>query len=133
MDKEIYQHRDYVKHELSRLAKSSGTAEQYRDLLNYHDMQVKNFQHERAIHLAVTFFFAGIAIGSWIALYAWMFTVGGEWDIVTALLTVLALILTILEGFYVRFYYHLENRTQKLYALHTKIYEQLNTPANKSN
>ncbi len=123
MDKEILEHQKYINSELKRIGKLT-SAKQRDDLAllaGYNDAMIRNFQHERQIHLMVTFFFALIAIGSWIALLMWLLAVGGEWDVVTLLLTILTLMLTILEACYVRFYYHLENWTQRLYVLTTKI------------
>lgn len=128
MDKEIYEHRDFVLAELERIKKlkdDNSRIISLNALLQYHDMQVKNFQHERQIHLMVTITFAFIALGSWVALYGWLMLDEGRYDVVTILLIILTLMLTILEGFYVRFYYHLENRTQKLYALGTRIYQNM--------
>lgn len=128
MDKEIYEHRDFVTSELTRIDKikdQNAKIISLNALLQYHDMQVKNFQHERLIHLIVTVTFAFIAIGAWAALYGWLMLDEGRYDMVTILLIILTLILTVLEGFYVRFYYHLENRTQKLYALGTKVYQAM--------
>ena len=134
MDKEILEHQKYIEKELKRISKTEdGVSDLGQDqredslllLDSYNTTMIHNFQHERLIHLMVTFFFAVVAIGSWIALLMWLFTVNGEWDIVTILLAVLALMLTILEACYVRFYYHLENWTQRLYALSTKIHKAL--------
>ena len=82
-------------------------------LYQYHLARVHDFQHERFIHLIVTFFFAALLIGSMIA---WMYlplTVHSlRWP-----LGIQTLILFVLEIAYVVHYYHLENGVQSLYAI----------------
>jgi hypothetical protein len=91
-------------------------------LLSYHDIMTRNFQHERQIHLYVTLFFACLMIGSWAVGLSLMLAVGGL-DAVLWPMGLLVLILTVLEGFYIWYYYRLENRTEKLYRLTREIYE----------
>ena len=128
MDKEIYRHRDYVRAELKRIDKlPAGEIRTLAlaNLLRYHDNAVRNFQHERQIHLYVTITFGFICIGSWLGLLAWLIASGGCYNIVTWLLIALATILTILEGAYLGYYYRLENRTQTLYPFDQDIYTRL--------
>lgn len=128
MDKEIYEHRDYVMSEIKRIdliKNNQDKSDAFRFLLTYHDMQVKNFQHERHIHLLVTITFGFIAIGFLAVLFIWLWVDNNQLDIVTILLTMVSLTLIILEGFYVRFYYHLENKTQHLYKLGADIYQKI--------
>ncbi|MDO4271721.1 MAG: hypothetical protein Q4C83_01915 [Candidatus Saccharibacteria bacterium] len=128
MDKEILEHRDYMLTELARLdnaKKDKDYVDKLRDLATYHDMQVRNFQHERLIHLLVSIIFGVIMLSSWAGLLAWLFVTNGYYDEVTGLLIILAIILTILEAAYLRFYYHLENWTQRLYALGTEVYDRI--------
>ena len=91
-------------------------------LLDYHNTMVKNFQHERSVHLATMLFFvvltlaiAGLAISSFIF-------ANGPFTIVALILT---LILIVLTFFYVKHYYFLENHIQKLYDVTKDIYEKL--------
>jgi hypothetical protein len=121
MDKDLLVHKKFVQSEIARLKKEPNR-EAAITLLNYHDIQTRNFQHERQIHLYVTFFFALLMFGSWVASLG-VFLALGCFDIAMWPLLLLTLILTVLEGFYIRYYYHLENRTQKLYALTDEIYK----------
>jgi uncharacterized membrane protein (DUF485 family) len=128
MDKKILDHKKFVQAEIRRL-KTSKDKTATRDLLAYHEMRVRDFQHERAIHLAVTFFFAGLTFLVWVAFVGWFLfsatisETGDSANIVTLALFLLGIILTVLEIFYVRHYYRLENRTQKLYELTDEIYK----------
>jgi fatty acid desaturase len=86
-------------------------------LYYYHMDRVRDFQHERLIHLLVTFFFSGLLLLS---------IVGLLWVSSTTLTSVLTLtllfggaglILFVTVLFYVRYYYQLENGVQRLYTL----------------
>ena len=90
-------------------------------LLRFHDAQTKNFQHERAIHLSVTFFFAVLMFASWFGLCAAWLKFANDW-LLLGCIGLIVLILTILEFCYIAHYYRLENRTQKLYDLTREIY-----------
>ena len=116
MDKSITIHYDEMKQAIDSLdgKKSRSEAE---DLYLYHIDRVRDFQHERLIHLLVTFFFSGLLI---------LFIVGLLW--VSSITISSGYILAILFGgaglilfvtvlFYVRYYYRLENGVQKLYIL----------------
>lgn len=87
-----------------------------RSLFRYHITRVRDFQHERLIHLLVTFFFGFLFLGSLAGFLAASFS----WA-TTPLLTILAgmlagiLFVTILA--YIRHYYQLENGVQRLYKL----------------
>lgn len=119
MDKAITKHQKFVESELNKLIDSpspSGTS----SLLAYHDMMTRNFQHERQIHLFITLFFAGLMLFSWILSVIALNLAG--LDIILLPVGLLSLILTVLEGFYIRYYYRLENRITKLYSLTDKIY-----------
>jgi len=121
MDKAILIHDQFVRDEIAKLKKNpdrkAATA-----LLSYHDIMTRNFQHERQIHLYVTFFFAGLMFGSWVLGVMMMVMLDGDSAVLWPL-GLLALILTVLEGFYIRHYYRLENRTEKLYRLTREIYD----------
>lgn len=125
MDKEIYRHRDYVQSELKRINRigdRSARLASYQELARYHRAQTWNFQHERQIHLFVTIIFGVIMLVAWAALLAWLMATGADYDVVTWLLIALVVILTVLEGCYIGYYYRLENRTQILYPLNRQIY-----------
>ncbi|MCL2280866.1 hypothetical protein FWC31_03195 [Candidatus Saccharibacteria bacterium] len=121
MDKEILAHAEFIKGEIAKLKKSPNR-ETTSALLNYHDIMTRNFQHERQIHLYITLFFACLMMGSWALVVATMLALSGP-EMVLWPLWLLAAILTVLEGFYIRHYYYLENRTEKLYKLTREIYD----------
>lgn len=96
---------------------------QSEELVEYHREMLANFQHERLIHLIITLFFAILAIA---ALAVSGLIIGSvpfsEWLPFTPIFAV-ALILSILTGFYVKHYYFLENHVQKLYDVSRKLVE----------
>ena len=75
---------------------------------------LRDFQHERAIHLAITLFFAALTllvlgVTTWalaVTDYFWM----GLWPMVAA-----SGLLIIVTAFYISHYYFLENHVQRLY------------------
>ena len=107
MDKELQNHKKYMQ---QQLAKKDLTVATKQQLLTYHLARVRDFQHERLIHLLVTFFFAGLLL---LSLFCFILTPLPELRLPLGALT---LILAILEVFYIRHYYQLENGTQALYA-----------------
>ena len=128
MDKKITTHARFVETEIVRIAEISNEKDRAaaaRKLAKFHDSQTKNFQHERAIHLGVTFFFAGLMLLSWAVFMISMRIIVFGFGVspMTLALGTLTLILTVLEAFYIRHYYLLENRTQKLYDLTDEIYK----------
>lgn len=111
MYKQILAHKQYILAQLDKpLEKDDRKA-----LLKYHVKRVRDFQHERLIHLLVTFFFAFLLIGTfatWLVLpFSQLF-----WP-----LCVLSAILFVLELAYIRHYYLLENGVQSLYELTEKL------------
>ena len=78
-----------------------------------HRTRVQEFQHERLIHLLVTFFFAVLFLASLAAFLA----TAAMGLAMNCLLGLLALILFVLELAYIRHYYQLENGVQRLYEL----------------
>lgn len=87
-------------------------------LLPYHAERVAEFQHERLIHLIVTFFF-GFLVLVFAAAFFWLMTFGVF--ALTCLAGLLVGIVLVTELFYVRHYYLLENGVQKLYTLTEKL------------
>lgn len=89
-----------------------------KGIYNYQVNRVRDFQHERLIHLLVTFFFAGLlllsAAGGLVALTLAADPSGPALNILSWSLCV---ILFAVEVFYIRHYFKLENGTQKLYKL----------------
>lgn len=85
-----------------------------RYLFKYHQARVRDFQHERLIHLLVTFFFSMLLIGSAVA---WLLVPLNDLFWPLALLSVLLLGLVLA---YIRHYYQLENGVQSLYDISIK-------------
>ncbi len=116
MDKQITEHYQIVIKRLETAKSQTDLAE----LARYHRTRVQEFQHERLIHLLVTFFFAGLFLASLAAFLAT--AVMGL--AMNCLLGLLALILFVLELAYIRHYYQLENGVQRLYELTVAIEEK---------
>lgn len=109
MEKQILKYEGFIAREVKR---DLGVEERER-LIKLHSEMLRNFQKERSIHLNVTLFFALLAIVA-VGMTAWELVVYG-WLLEMIPLYVLALILVILTGFYVKHYYFLENHIQGLY------------------
>lgn len=111
MHKQLIAHRAYVTQQLE----TSLEPQQRQELFAYHTERVHDFQHERLIHLLVTFFFGLMFLGIFIA---WLIMPLPElfWP-----LTLLMLLLFVLELAYIRHYYQLENGVHSLYALTEKL------------
>lgn len=84
-----------------------------KDFLELHREMVAAFQHERLIHLLVTLFFGFLTILGFIC--AATLTILFGFDAWLAPIYILAVVLLVLEMFYVRHYYFLENHTQEMY------------------
>ena len=109
MEKQILKYEKFIEQE----SKRELSADERERLIKMHAEMLKNFQKERSIHLNVTLFFALLAIVA-VGLTAWEVITNG-WMLEMIPLYILALILVILTGFYVKHYYFLENHIQKLY------------------
>jgi hypothetical protein len=127
MDKDLWEHKEYVAEmasKLESLEKSSiDMREQAKDLYVFHTNRVKDFQHERLIHLIVTLFFATLFL---LSMYVLLKSTSLQYSFHhVSLLMVLAGSLTgilfLVELFYIRHYYKLENGTQDLYKLTIRI------------
>lgn len=98
------------------------------ELIRYHDEMVRNFQHERLIHLMVTLFFAAlmvffatVTIVMYLALPPEM---GIYWTLLIGAAVVIDLILFVTTLMYIRHYYRLENGIEYLYKFTAKLREQ---------
>ena len=109
MEKKILEYEKFIEQE----SKRELSKDERGRLAKLHVEMLKNFQKERSIHLNVTLFFALLAIAT-IAITAWEVSING-WMLEMIPLYILALILVILTGFYVKHYYFLENHIQGLY------------------
>lgn len=119
MDKSIITYYNDTKHAIDALdnKKDSSWRTKAEELYYYHVDRVRDFQHERLIHLLVTFFFSALLIIS-ISGLLWAGSTAATTGItLTYLFAAAGLILFITVLFYVRHYYQLENGTQKLYPL----------------
>lgn len=116
MDKQITEHYQIVIKRLETAKSQTDLAE----LAHYHRTRVQEFQHERLIHLLVTFFFAGLFLAVLVAFLA----TAAMGVAMNCLLGLLSLILFVLELAYIRHYYQLENGVQRLYELTVAIEEK---------
>lgn len=107
MYKQLLAHKVFITRRLERTLSDV----ERRRLLRYHDMRVRDFQHERLIHLLVTFFFGCLLVGAIAALLV------SPLPALVWPLTLLVVILACLELAYIRHYYLLENGVQSLYVL----------------
>jgi Flp pilus assembly protein TadB len=85
-------------------------------LLHHHEKMVGYFQHERLVHLLIMLFF-GVLLVTLVVLL--LCTEAG------IPLYLLAGVVLVLEAFYIRHYYFLENSIQKLYAVDDRLYEMM--------
>ena len=81
----------------------------------HHDRRVRDFQHERLIHLLVTLF---------VALFA-LLSIGGFLLLPSLATGALAALLLALTSGYLLHYYRLENGVQRLYGLSVQLDERL--------
>jgi len=100
--------------------------DEVQKLINYHRQKVQDYQHERLIHLIVTFFFAGLELLSIALIFLFTFMpTTYDFTLLSNLILAICAILFITEIFYVRHYYQLENGTQRLYVLSEQLYKLL--------
>lgn len=132
MHKKILEHQQLIKTEITKFEhelKNTKTDKEIEslhrnldELIKYHAETVHDFQHERLIHLIVTFFFSGLLLLS-ISIIFVLTLAPITYNLFNILILLIGLILFITEIFYVKHYYDLENGTQKLYELTKKLYE----------
>ena len=89
-------------------------------LSDFNRTQIGFFQHERLIHLLVTFFFGLIFFGSVMAELG-MINAGNGLIFLNAGLLLVSAILLVMLGFYIGHYFILENGVHKLYQLEKEI------------
>jgi hypothetical protein len=110
-----------------RLAELDGAHGARRDdalrrLTAHHDTQTHNFQHERLIHLLVTFFFGALLIAALVGVGLYL-AAGDSDPWTTAGLAALCVVLAGLEIAYIGHYYKLENNVQALYGLTARLFQ----------
>ena len=133
MDKKLLAHEKYMNDAIKKLGAQLKDAEANQktkylktieSLNNYHQIVVRDLQHERLIHLIVTFFFAGILLLTVGASFIPVFTTTVyDYSLMGALILAIISILTVLEIFYIKYYFSLENGVQRLYKLSEKLHE----------
>jgi cation transport ATPase len=112
MDKEIADYYDEMLHRIE-------VNEDRQVLRAYHEQRIREFQHERQMHLYVTLFF-GLLVLVFGGALLWSTTFGVV--LLSWLLGAAALIVFVVEIFYIFYYYLLENSTQRLYELTKRLY-----------
>ncbi|MDR2672053.1 MAG: hypothetical protein LBC35_01900 [Coriobacteriales bacterium] len=134
MRKEILIYRAELDKELARLVadndaprstRASTHAKDSEALLENFERRLADFQHERLIHLIITLFFAGATLAlffSIVAITPVFLAVDSPLSPHTGIgLIALLLIFIIVDIFYIRHYYFLENSVQALYGYRKKI------------
>lgn len=139
MDKKILEHEKFIKSEIKKIETALSNTKDKKEisqilkmakkLYKFHREAVRNFQHERQIHLIVTIFFASMQIFA-IAATIFFSSITATSNIVaiSTLMIIIDLILFITGIFYVRHYYLLENGTQRLYEFSKKLYQITTMP-----
>ena len=113
MEKQLKEYLRFLDEELAGMPE-----EDLPSLWQQHLAKTRAFQHERLVHLLVTLFF-GILVFLSFVLYFLVTTgtiVSGDTEKGTIMLFALSFGLLVLEIFYIRHYYILENGVQKLYT-----------------
>ncbi len=109
MEKKI---REYEKFIEKKAGDNLGPIERVK-LAEYHKEMMANFQHERLIHLIVTFFFVSVTL---ILLAVFMCSFANLGIVVELIpFYVLTGLMTGLSAAYVKYYFFLENHVQELY------------------
>ncbi len=92
-------------------------------LVAYHREMLKNFQHERLIHLIIMLFFIALTLAlTGILVFLLASTRMSYWTSFIPM-EVATLIMWILSICYVKHYYFLENHVQALYNVSKELYE----------
>ena len=134
MDKKLLAHEKYVKSEIKKFEhelknsdhklKTESIINEVKDLYNFHQKTVRDFQHERTIHLTVTLFFVGLLLLSIATMFLFALAPATyNFTLMSALILIVVIILFITDIFYIRHYYQLENGTQRLYDLSKSLYD----------
>jgi hypothetical protein len=92
----------------------------WKVLSDFNRTQIGFFQHERLVHLLITFFFGLIFFGSVMAELG-MINAGNGLIFLNGGLLLVSAILLVMLGFYIGHYFILENGVQKLYRLEKEI------------
>jgi len=115
MEKYLKEHINFIEDILQKKSNFD-----WGSLSDFNRTQIGFFQHERLVHLLITFFFGLMFFGSVIA-ELWLINAGNNLVFLNAGLLVVGVILLIMLGFYVWHYFIMENGVQKLYQLEREI------------
>ena len=115
MEKKLKNYHDFIK---------KAPAKPSRDYVAYHQQMLRQFEHERLIHLIVTLFFALFLIIFFIFTTILFLSLPSSlWgQIFTYSAAFITLVLFIITIFYIKHYYSLENGVQQLADLTPKLY-----------
>ena len=116
MEKRIKAYEKFIQNEI----KKDLTTSEREKLIELHKNTLSNFQHERLIHLIITLFFIFITITFLLITTYLALTYDAALEFIP--LYILVTLLTILNIFYVKHYYFLENHIQKLYDLSPNLF-----------
>ena len=113
MEKRIREYETYIKNEIKK-------GKNREELFKLHSEMVRDFQHERLVHLIVMFFFvAATILLLCITFFLELFGTISSGTVFA--LGALDLLMTIVSGAYVKHYYFLENHIQGLYDYFEKM------------
>ena len=115
MEKEIKKYEKFIE----KAVREKHSPLEWSKLAEIHQETVANFQHERLIHLIITLFFVTLSLVA-VSVSAWVFATT-TFSFYLLPIYLVAFILVILTGFYVKHYYFLENHIQKLYKYTEKL------------
>jgi cell division protein FtsW (lipid II flippase) len=123
MRKYLKSHEDFIKNLLSKIKTHPISTKELLALRTLHHKRLRFMQHERLIHLIVTFFialFLLLALGFSMVVKTW-----------TGLS--LSIIMLVLVSAYLIHYFHLENGVQRWYKISDEIDEIIRNIMNKDN
>lgn len=106
----------YMEAVADRIAKCSDKKE-LAEIMSEHKDKIAYMQHERIVHFLVTFMFA-IVLCIFVAVLLFISNSGSAAAIGVIALVVIVMVL---EGFYIKHYYFLENTVQKMYKVYDEI------------
>lgn len=134
MNKNIKEYEIFIKQEIVKIEqelkspndqKIKQINKKIKRLDRLHQQTIRNFQHERLIHLLVTFFFAVLLVLSIATIFIFaLLPASYNYALISTFILIICTFLFITEVFYIKHYYQLENGTQDLYKF-SKIFYQL--------
>lgn len=92
-------------------------------LIEFHREMLRNFQHERTVHLFIMLFFILLTLGLTILYVLMMMSSRTYYFFEFLPMLVATILMWVLSICYVRHYYFLENHVQGLYDISRKLYE----------